>query len=348
MRLSNRIKANRVLFIILLIVFFDSMCFAQGKSDETPTIGMAVEFMDHAACAYVARDKGWFKEQGLRVSSYESYVTGMALAAALARGNIQVAYICLVPAINVFANGKVPIRIIAGTHKYGYGVVVNPHKVKSANDLERPGVRIGCVREGGPVDLLLHKTIEKYNLDPGKILGKVQRMNPPAQVLAIRMHRLDAAFLPEQWATMAEDAGFKMLLTAQDLWPQMQGSVLVVKEELIKGHPQIVKRLVNVTQKATGWINEHPKEAAQILAQQMSVAGNTALPAKLAEVASKFKIATQTLMRSMRRLQYDNTIDKHMVQKTIDYMAGLGYIKGKFKAEKILNFKFLNDLDLQS
>ena len=148
---------------------------------------------------------------------------------------------CLIPAINVYTNAKVPIKIVAGTHKYGYGLVVNPEKIKSVKDLEEPGIRIGCVREGGAVDVLLHKTIDKYNLDEKKILNNIQRMNPPKQVLAINSGQLDASFLPEQWATMAEESGFKMLLMSQDVWPEMQGSVLVVKDELIRDHLEVVE-----------------------------------------------------------------------------------------------------------
>ncbi len=44
-------------------------------------------------------------------------MTGMALASAMARGDIEVAYICLVPAINVYANAEVPLKIVAGTLK---------------------------------------------------------------------------------------------------------------------------------------------------------------------------------------------------------------------------------------
>jgi len=82
---------------------------------EEPPIGMAVEFMDHAAAAYIAQDKGWFEKEGLYLSTYESYVTGMALASGLPRGDIQVAYMCLVPAIKAYANAKVGIKVIAGT-----------------------------------------------------------------------------------------------------------------------------------------------------------------------------------------------------------------------------------------
>jgi NitT/TauT family transport system substrate-binding protein len=264
----------------------------------------------------------------------------MALASALARGDIEVAYICLVPAINAYANARVPIRIVAGTHKYGYGLVVNPDKIKTVNDLEKPGIRLGCIREGGAVDVLMHKMIDRYNLDEGKILNNVQRMDPSQQVLAIKMGQLDAAFLPEHWATMAEEFGFRMLLTSQDIWPEMQGSVLVVKEDLIKNHPEVVKKLVKVSQKATDWANEHPDEAAEVMARQLQAAEGK-IPADAPEGIAQLEITPELLLKSMSRLEYTTSIDPKVVQATIDYIAGLGYIKTSFNAEDILDLRFL-------
>jgi len=326
-------------FILLGILFFSF--FGECFSEKEIPIGMAVEFMDHAACAYISQDKGWFEEEGLNLTSYESYVTGMALASALARGDIQVAYICLIPAINVYANAKVPIKIVAGTHKYGYGLVVNPEKIKSVKDLEKPGIRIGCVREGGAVDVLFHKTIDKYNLDAKKILNNIQRMNPPKQVLAVNVGQLDAVFLPEQWATMTEDLGFKMLLMSQEIWPEMQGSVLVVKDELIRDHPEVVEKLVKISQKATDWINQHPQEAAEIVARQLQEAGGSLFPVEITDIATKTEITPEVLLRSMNRLEYTTNIDPVTVQDTIDYVARLGYIKSSFKAEDILDLSFI-------
>jgi NitT/TauT family transport system substrate-binding protein len=298
-------------------------------------MGMAVEFMDHAACAYISRDRGWFEEAGLNLTAYESYETGMALAAALARDDIQVAYLCLVPAINVYANGEVPIKIVAGTHKYGYGLVVDPDKVKAVKDLENPGICLGCVREGGTVDVLMHKTIDNYNLDENIILNNpdnpIRRMSPPQLVLAIKTGQLDAAFLPEQWATMAEELGFNMLLTSQDIWTDMQGSVLVVKQELIDSRPEAVQKLVNVSQRATAWTNEHPEEAAEVVARQLQAGNDTA----------GLEITPEVMLRSMQRLEYTTGINPEIVQDTIDYVASLGYIKSRFNAEDILDLSFL-------
>jgi len=328
-----------ILSLILGLSIFAS--FGECAPPKTVPIGMAVEFMDHAACAYISQDKDWFEEEGLNLTSYESYITGMALASALARGDIQVAYMCLIPAINVYANAKVPIKIVAGTHKYGYGLVVNPEKIKSVKDLEEPGIRIGCVSEGGAVDVLLHRTIDKYNLDEKKTLNNIQRMNPPKLVLTIKTGQLDAAFLPEQWATMAEDLGFKMLLMSQDVWPEMQGSVLVIKEELIRNYPEEVRRLVKVLQKATDWINQHPQEAAEIVARQLQEAGGSLFPVEIADITTKTEITPEVLLRSMNRLEYTTDIDPVVVQEAIDYVAQLGYIKSSFKAGDILDLSFI-------
>ena len=331
----------RLLILALSIGIFPHMSFGTENAKRTKKIGMAVEFTDHAACAYVAQDKGWFRQEGLMLSSYESYVTGMALAAALTRGDIQVAYICLVPAINAFANAGVRVKVVAGTHKYGYGLVVNADKVKTVKDLEKRDIRVGCVREGGVVDVLLNRIIQKYHLNPHKILPRVRRMNPPKQVLAISMGQLDAAFLPEQWATMAEASGFRMLLTARNVWPHMQGSVLVVKEELIKRAPEAVRRLVKVSQKATSWINRHPNEAAVILARQLSFSRAKILPLKVAQYAAKIRVTPEILVKSMVRLDYETDIREQEVQEVIDYMAELGYIKRWFPARRILDLNFL-------
>jgi NitT/TauT family transport system substrate-binding protein len=324
-------KKRLVLFLIGLLALIPLLGCPAPKGAP---MGMAVEFMDHAACAYISRDQGWFEEAGLKLTAYESFETGMALAAALARDDIQIAYVCLVPAVNVYANGGVPIKIVAGTHKYGYGLVADPDKIKTVNDLENPGIRLGCVREGGAVDVLMHRTIDKYGLDEEKVLANVQRMSPAQLVLAAKAGQLDAAFLPEQWATMTEEYGFSMLLTGQDIWPEMPGSMLVVKQGLIDDHPDVVQKLVDVSQTATDWLNQYPTEAAEVVARQLRAAGN-------GNDSTQLEITPEVLLRSMQRLEYATDIDPQMVQETIDYIASLGYIKSGFKAEDILDLSFM-------
>lgn len=336
------LKRSSVLFFAGVVALtITSGCL--GKKDEKP-VGMAVEFMDHAACSYIAQHKGWFGEEGLELSAYESYVTGMALASALVRGDIQVAYVCLIPAINAYANTGVPITIVAGTHKYGYSLVVDPDKVKSVNDLEKPGIRIGCVREGGAVDVLLHRFAEEHHLNKKRILANLQRMNPPMQVMAARTGRLDAAFIPEHHASVAEEYGFELFIKSRDIWPEMQGSVLVVKNDLIDSNPEVVRKLVKVTQRATDWAKQNKEEAASIVAGELQAARGKVFPARVTRVLTEESITSGVMYRSMweaDRLEFTTGIDPEMVQDIIDYLAGLGYIKESFPADEILDLRFL-------
>jgi len=248
-----------VLLRMGLLVLLVLAVLATGCVEQSSDIGMAVEFNDHAACAYVAKENNWYEDEGINLTTYESYATGMQLTSALARGDIQVAYICLSPAILAYSRG-VPLVIVAGSHKHGYGLVASPG-IENISNLN--GATIGCVREGGMVDILLNRMIREYDLKDVRI----QRMEPLKQVIALETGRIDAAFLPEHHATVAESNGFKMLITSHELWDDMQGSVLIVKRELIDDDPETVRKLVQVTQKATDRINDDPDEAAAVLAE---------------------------------------------------------------------------------
>ncbi len=308
---------------------------------KTVPLRIAVEYCNHAAGFYLAREKGWPEEAGLEVETYEAYATGMALAAALARGELNAAYLCLVPAITAYANAAVPIRIVAGTHRDGYGLVVDPEKVRDVKDLEKPVVRIGCVREGGAVDVVMRKLIDTRGMDRDSILPRIARMNPAQLVISLQTGRLDAVFLPEHYATMAESLGFKMLLESREVWPAMPGSVLAVRKQLLDEHPETVEKLVRVSRKAAGWINRNPGPAAEIVAAVFAPGGESASPPEAARAAGELTPSAATMARSMARLDYRDGLETADVQAVIDYLAALGYIPRSFPAEEILDLRFL-------
>lgn len=170
------------------------------------------------------------------------------------------------------------------------------------------------------VDLLLNLLIQEYDLKDVRI----QRIEPLKQVIALETGRIDAVFLPEHHATVAESRGFNMLITSHELWHEMQGSVLIVKRELIEDDPEAVRRLVRVTERATTWVNENPDDAARILAEELD-----SDPA--------------VIRRSISRLNYTTGIDPASVQEVIDFMAELGYIDEGIRAEDILDTEFLSE-----
>jgi NitT/TauT family transport system substrate-binding protein len=319
--------------------YIDANAWAAARNASS--LRIAIEFNNHAASAIVAIDRKMYEARGLDICAYDSYSTGAALASALTRGAIGAAYICLIPAINAYANGGVPIKVVCGTHFYGYGLAVNPEKIRTVKDLEKPGIRIGCLAEGTAVAAVMHKTIEKYNLNRKQVLSQIKIMGPTKSLLAVRAKQLDVVFLPEHWATMTERYGFSMLLTAKDVWPDMIGSVVVAREELIANEPEKVQKLVQATKEATLWMQEYPDQAAQHVARYLSFGNEQAILKDVLDYKEELKTSFGIVARSMGNLEYATFIDKQAVQDVIDNAARLGNIKYAFEADKILDLQFL-------
>ncbi|HOO77593.1 MAG TPA: ABC transporter substrate-binding protein [bacterium] len=321
---------------IVCAVFLLASAAAAAAGDGSPPLRIAVEFTDHAAAAQIARARGWFEEAGLRVAAFDSYVTGMALSAALARGDVDAAYICLVPALNARINAGIDIRVVCGTHLYGYGLVADRRRVGDLTRLLDPEIRVGCVRQGGAVDVLMNRLADAHSLDRRRLEAKVLRMSPPRLVLALAGGRLDAAFLPEHYATLAEAGGAGFLASPRDCWPGMPGSVLVVRRDLLETAPETVEKLAAVTEKATAWINAHPAEAAAAVAEALGSPRDTVAPGAGADELDSLKITSETIERSMGRLVYTTELDPQAVRATMEYMRTLDYIPRVLPLEEVL------------
>ena len=117
------------LFLSVLMVLSFAGCSNTSGTDTTPDssaqtmeenavdLNVAVEYTDHAASFYYANEKGLFQDSGININDVKVYASGVGVAAAFTKGGFEVSYMCLVPAIYTYANGGVPIKIIAGTHK---------------------------------------------------------------------------------------------------------------------------------------------------------------------------------------------------------------------------------------
>jgi NitT/TauT family transport system substrate-binding protein len=348
-----------MLIIIVLILYFTSdstkktlpsmntkdSTHKSGQSSQNKkeyTLNLALEFVDHAAAAHIALKKGWFKDEGITINACESYVTGMALSAALVRNDIDAAVLCLAPAICAYKNANVDLKVIAGTHLYGYGLAVDTKAVKTLKDLENPNIKIAAPRPGSPVDLFMNKLILEKNLNKDVILNKLLRMSPPKVLMALRTGKIQAGFCCEQFPSMAEDEGFKIIASAKDVWPGMQGSVLAVKQDLIDKSPELVEKLVKIIKKGLEYIHSNPDDACRLTALSLSAVSEHIFPKNPGFDLAALQIKPEVIKKSLfNQMECTPAIDPLQVQKSIDFMAELGYIE-PFKAAEILDLRFLN------
>lgn len=321
--------------------FFLLMAGCGQKQTETPNqegtgLNVAVEYTDHAAAFYFAQGKNLFQEKNIKINDVKVYASGVGVAAAFTKGGFDASYMCLVPAIYTYANGGVPIKIIAGTHKDGYGLVVNSAKIKDLRDLEKSDIKIANGPKGTTTDFIQMLLIEKENLDSEKVLANTVRMNAAKQLMALRNGKVDAVFVPEHFAAMAASfPGMTMLSGSSDIWPDMQGSVIVVTDDLLKSKPEAVKKLREINKKSIDLINENPQEAAVIVTQNLNI-NQGMVREETQSLEANLEVTPDLVAKSMTNLRSTPDITKQDVQAVIDKMYTLGYITKPFDAAEIM------------
>ena len=295
---------KKIFFILIILsVLFSSGC---GSFKKT-SLNFAVEMNDHAAAAYVAEANKLYGKYGIKVGAFYQYATGMELAAALSRGDINVGYVCVIPAIIAYSRG-VPIKIVSLTHEYGYELITSKD-IANVEDLN--GAEVTCPGAGSAANFVMRLIEEKYD-----VKFKVLRTKPMEEITLMEKGAVKAAFVPEHYASILHSKGFKLLLRSQDVFPQMPGSCVVVKDNIINKNPKIVRNIIKVTNIATAFVNSNRSKAVEI-------------------VANHLNCDDSTIRYSMNNLLYTTKINKSAIQKEIDILAKWGYIK-KFNVDEIL------------
>lgn len=327
-----------ILVMCITVLFFSFGCTKNNKTNmhKDNELKIAVEYTNHAASYYYAKDNNYFEEEGLKIENANIYVSGVNLAAAFSQGEFDVGYMCVVPAISAYANAGIPIKIISGTHKNGYGLVVNKEKIKKLEDLEKEDKIIANGRKGTVTDFLMMILIEKEDLDEKKILENTVRMNATKQIMALKNGQVDAIFVPEHFATLASSfEGMQMLSKSDKIWKDMQGSVLVARDSLIKEQPDVIEKLKKINKKSIDNMSKNPQKTAEIISEALNI-NQTIAKEETKNPEAEIEVTSLIAEESMKNLRVTTEIDAQEIQKIIDKMYSLGYIKEKFNVNEIM------------
>ncbi len=310
-------RVARISIIVIIVIIIGSCVGVYIRNyltaplpTTTYSVGLGVEFNTHATPVWIALSKDLFSKYGLYISRVLKFKTGLELAAAFARGEVQAGWACLGPALMIIAKG-VPIKIVAKVHNYGYALVVNPGRVKSISDLN--GKVVYAPGKGSPCYLLLLKIEKKY----GVRFAAIKFMRPSVALAALLSGEIEAAAIPEPYCSVAQYRGLKVLVRASEVWPDMPGSFLVVTDSLLKNHPDVVRKLVEITDAGIRILKSNITYAAQVDSRVLGI---------------PFKVALQ----SIRHLQWNTTVSIKAIQQYINFMYEHGILKRRLNASDIV------------
>lgn len=232
-----------------------------------------------------------------------------------------------VSAILAKANGN-DIKIISSYSRFpkGISLVVKPDgSIKTVADLK--GKKI-ALQKGTMLHEMLIRALSAVNLKTQDL--ELVDMDSTAAAAAIAAGQVDATILPEPLLSKAIASGkVQKLLSAEGLIPGL--SVIAVRSDFAKNHPEIVKRYLSVHKASIEWSQANLEEAFTMTAKQnqMNIQGVKALYPQFTFEMSLDQVKDD-LLKSASFLQKEGMIrpDVDLV-KLIDELVDPSYLPTK-------------------
>jgi NitT/TauT family transport system substrate-binding protein len=315
---------KKFVLVVLLAVLALSSVMARGKqevaeADYVFKIGFSLNGLCNAPL-YIAHEKGYYEAEGLK---WELVQIGDGEAMnLLTNGSVDGLNTLMVGLIQPLANGlpvQIPLALHTGCIK---ALVREDSDIKTFADLK--GKKIG----GGSPSATTVLFTKRYLAGKGfKVDGEnadIEFIYQSSAELPLLLERgiVDAIALTDPSAQIAQDArGFRVIIdnAADEGYKDEFCCVVPVRTETIKAHPEATAKFLRAIQKAAKFVQEHPDEAAQILADTKHVAGDPLVNARILKTFSYRASVSQALpalernakdMQAIGILKADVDVDK--------------------------------------
>lgn len=252
-----------------LVTFFCAVAVATPALAAQPPAPIPIRIAwqpDPNAPLYLAREKGWFEEAGLR-PQYVQFLAAPPMFSALQSESVDVADMGLAPAIIGKGQG-IDIKVVAvalDVSATNALVVQKALNVSSAKDLK--GKRIGAQKGTTPFFGLI-----RYLEREGMGLKDIQYVdvNAPNAVPAFRKGEVDAIWVWSPWQNMLVGMGGKRVVSNKDIGA-LAPQVWAVRSDWAKKNPEALQRFLRVIDRGFREIGANRDLAVKQLAATLNV-----------------------------------------------------------------------------
>ena len=246
--------------------------FASAANAQTAVTIGATKDPNQAAQIIIAREKGFYKAEGLD-ATVSIFPSGGDLMAALVGGSVSLGAAGSTPSLTLRAR-PYPVRALSQVSDISGAVqIIVKKSVKSLNDLY--GAKI-AVMPGTGSEAIFNSFVRDYGFDVSKVT--LVNMAPAEMVSSFSRGDVVAIALWEPWTTRARKLfDGKILVTGtKSEIPGKEGEkrlyadhgLLVATEAFIREKPAVAKSVLGALARADDFIRNNRDEATQILAKE--------------------------------------------------------------------------------
>ncbi len=236
----------------------------------------------HQLAFYVARENGFYADEGLNVTAV-SFANGGAVMTAFitpaATRSIDMSYLGFAPALyHRFNSPAANVKILASVNVNGSALIVrDDDAIQSAEDLA--GLTIAVPARHNMQDFILSMILAEADLTHDNI--SIRIMGPSDMIIALQTGEIDGyvAWEPHNVKGITDAVGGKYLYNSSDVWVDHPCCVIASHEDFIDSDPKTVQKVINVHKRATEWILNNWEEAKALAMIKMNLSEEQALQA---------------------------------------------------------------------
>jgi ABC-type nitrate/sulfonate/bicarbonate transport system substrate-binding protein len=292
---------------------------------------------------YVATEKGWWGELGLK-ATYSIFPAGVPQIAASASKSWDVGGTGSVPA--VLGAARYNLLTIGLTNDESAGNALLATKDRVAGFMKNPQSIKGqtiVLTANSTGDYAVQKCLAKWGLKKADVT-----MKSMGQAEVISAMSSDNAQLGGLWApniyTMEEKAGAKVLCSGREAGVVIPGD-LVVRADYAKEHPENVAKFLAVYLRSWKWMNAHRPEAIAMMKKFYEVGGVSISQASMEkefDTRPTFDLAQH--LKIMDRSGGASEVDQWMTQIS-EFLKSVGTIPEVPKTSSYVTDEFMRMVD---
>jgi NitT/TauT family transport system substrate-binding protein len=291
------------LWIILFLIF---MAVASSRDAEAQTLrkvhATIPALTESSITFFIAKEKGYWREEGLEVE----------LILARAAPSIQAVIAGNVEFGTAGGSGLLPITrglpmtfLFTTFDKANFSLYAKP-QIRSVQDLK--GKRIGISSFGSGPDSLLRDFLSDHGVEGGRDATILAVGSGTERFIALKTNSVDAAMLSPSAYIMAEESGFRELVSfvKQGDYVYLQGGV-VTRNALLKSEPALVEKFIRGSVKALLYVQANRSETISFLSRTLKI---------------KQDIATRVYEEIRPGLTQDGTVNEAQQKKSLAPFIG--------------------------
>ena len=291
------------------------------------------------AAFFIANKKGYFKEQGIKVTLVP-FDAGPKMIAPLGTGQLDAAAGAMSAGLYNAAGRGINIKVVAdkGSVAPGYDympilvrkALVDSGKVKSFADLK--GLKVAEAAKGGSPGSKLNEAMKSVGLSYKDT--QHEYMGYPQHVTALANAAVDASVTTEPSATQAVERGVAVKFPTDKVYGDQQVAVLLYSGEFIKNRPEVAKKFMVAYLKGARFYNDALKDG--------HFAGPTA-PELISILTAETSVKDPELIRKMvpNAIDPNGKINDASLKKDYAFYKEQGYLEGNVTAEQVVDKSFL-------